>query len=27
VIQIVVLPLLGKLYAAITYGTWQPLVF
>ena len=27
VIQIVVLPLLAKLYAAITYGTWQPLVF
>ena len=26
-IQIVVLPLLPKLYAAITYGTWQPLVF
>lgn len=26
-IQIVVLPLLGKLYAAITFGTWQPLVF
>jgi YggT family protein len=27
VIQIVVLPLLAKLYTAITYGTWQPLVF
>jgi len=26
-IQIVVLPMLGKLYAAITYGNWQPLVF
>ena len=26
-IQIVILPLLAKLYAAITYGTWQPLVF
>ena len=27
VIQIVVLPLLSKLHAAITYGAWQPLVF
>jgi YggT family protein len=27
VIQIVVLPLLFKLHAAITYGAWQPLVF
>ena len=27
VIQIVVLPLLAKLYTAITYGAWQPLVF
>jgi YggT family protein len=27
VIQIVIIPLLGKLYAAITYGNWQPLVF
>jgi YggT family protein len=26
-IQIVVLPLLGKVYASITYGAWQPLVF
>ena len=26
-IQIVVLPLLGKIYASITYGAWQPLVF
>lgn len=26
-IQIVIIPLLGKLYAAITYGNWQPLVF
>jgi YggT family protein len=26
-IQIVILPLLAKLYAAITFGTWQPLVF
>ena len=26
-IQIVVLPLLFKIHAAITYGTWQPLVF
>jgi YggT family protein len=27
VIQIVVLPLLAKLYTAITYGAWRPLVF
>ena len=27
VIQIVVLPLLFKIHAAITYGAWQPLVF
>ncbi len=26
-IQIVVLPLLFKVHAAVTYGTWQPLVF
>lgn len=26
-IQIVVIPILGKLYAAITFGNWQPLVF
>ena len=26
-IQIVILPMLGKLFAAITYGNWQPLVF
>jgi YggT family protein len=26
-IQIVIVPLLAKLYAAITFGTWQPLVF
>jgi YggT family protein len=26
-IQIVILPVLGKLYTAITYGNWQPLVF
>src|SRR6201994_1872648 len=26
-IQIVVLPLLFKIHAAITYGAWQPLVF
>jgi YggT family protein len=26
-IQIVILPMLGKLYTAITYGNWQPLVF
>ena len=26
-IQIVVLPLLFKIHAAVTYGTWQPLVF
>jgi len=26
-IQIVILPMLGKLYAAITVGNWQPLVF
>ena len=26
-IQIVVLPLLFKIHAALTYGTWQPLVF
>jgi YggT family protein len=26
-IQIVVLPMLFKLHAAITYGSWQPLVF
>ena len=26
-IQIVVLPLLIKVHAAITYGTWQPVVF
>ncbi len=26
-IQIVVIPILGKLYTAITYGNWQPLVF
>jgi YggT family protein len=26
-IQIVILPMLGKLYSAITFGTWQPLVF
>jgi len=26
-IQIVILPMLGKLYSAITYGIWQPLVF
>ncbi|HET7881894.1 MAG TPA: YggT family protein [Acetobacteraceae bacterium] len=26
-IQIVVLPLLFKVHAAITYGAWQPLVF
>ena len=26
-IQIVVLPLLAKLYTAITFGAWQPLVF
>ena len=26
-IQIVVLPMLGKLYTAITYGNWTPLVF
>ena len=26
-IQIVVLPLLGKIYASITSGAWQPLVF
>jgi YggT family protein len=26
-IQIVIIPMLGKLFAAITYGNWQPLVF
>jgi YggT family protein len=26
-IQIVIIPMLGKLYSAITYGLWQPLVF
>ena len=26
-IQIVILPMLGKLYTAITFGNWQPLVF
>jgi YggT family protein len=26
-IQLVVLPLLFKVHAAITYGAWQPLVF
>jgi YggT family protein len=26
-IQIVILPMLGKLYTAITYGVWTPLVF
>ena len=26
-IQIVILPMLGKLYGAITYGNWAPLVF
>jgi YggT family protein len=26
-IQIVILPMLGRLFTAITYGTWQPLVF
>lgn len=26
-IQIVVLPMLGRLFQAITYGNWQPLVF
>jgi YggT family protein len=26
-IQIVIIPMLGKLYTAITYGNWQPLVF
>lgn len=26
-IQIVILPLLSRLHAAIAYGTWQPLVF
>ena len=26
-IQIVIIPMLAKLYAAITFGNWQPLVF
>ena len=26
-IQIVIMPMLGKLYTAITYGVWTPLVF
>jgi YggT family protein len=26
-IQIVIIPMLAKLYTAITYGAWQPLVF
>jgi YggT family protein len=26
-IQIVILPMLGRLFTAITYGNWQPLVF
>ncbi len=26
-IQIVIIPMLAKLYTAITFGNWQPLVF
>ena len=26
-IQIVIMPMLAQLYAAITFGNWQPLVF